>query len=199
MYIHLLWSQTISYRHRGFRDPPYGLFHALPARIPKFLPQPMFCLLPVWLGRRQLSLSSPRQAKQALPPVFSTLDANPRFLPEKAQRPCQCRTIHREAGTQQFLVSLSGRRQRRQQPELSDLNTRLSQFLVINPRYDSRKAPQVLARTGQRKKCVCGLLSKSFGSHLSCIYIFSFCLSNAPACGRETVRKGLARCRTALR
>ncbi len=131
----------------------------------------MFRPLPVWLSRRQLSLACPRQTKQAFPPVFSTSDANPPLLPDKAQRPCQCRTVHREAGTQPFLISLSSRCQCREQTELRDLQTCLSQLLVIDPRYDPREAAQVLTRTGQFKKRVCGLASKGFLFHIRCIYI----------------------------
>jgi hypothetical protein len=137
-----------SCRHGGFRHSRYRLFHALPVRIPKRLPQSMFRQLPVRLSLRHLSLACPRETKQALAPVLSKPDVNPALLPQQPQRPCQCRTIHGKARAQPFLIGLSSRSQCCEQTELGDLESSLSQLLVVNPRYDPSDASQILTRAG---------------------------------------------------
>jgi hypothetical protein len=49
------------------------------------------------------------------------------------------------------LIGLPSRSQRGKQAELRDFESCLPQLLVIDPRYDSSNAPQVLARAGQIK------------------------------------------------
>jgi hypothetical protein len=53
-----------------------------------------------------------------------------------------------------FLISLSRRSQRSEQTELRDLESRLSQLLIINPRYHPGEPAQVLTRAGQLEKCI---------------------------------------------
>jgi hypothetical protein len=59
------------------RHSQYGLVPLLPARNPKFLPKPLFRLLPVRLRLDYLLFASPCQAEQTLSPIFSPLDLNP--------------------------------------------------------------------------------------------------------------------------
>src|ERR1700756_809866 len=63
--------------------------------------------------------------------------------------------------------------QRRQQAELRDLDSRLRQFLVVDPRYDSSGAPQALTRAGQVKKCFGVSPFRLLSSHIRCIYIYT--------------------------
>src|SRR5262249_49199262 len=55
--------------------------------------------------------------------------------------------------------------------ELCDLEARLLQFLVINPRYDSRCAAKVLASTRHVKEH-CGSRIRYMRCHNICIYIY---------------------------
>ena len=61
---------------------------------------------------------------------------------------------------------------------MRDLKTCPSEFLVVNPRYDSAEAAKVLTRAWQLKKCICRSLSKSLSVHITCIYICYACMSN---------------------
>jgi hypothetical protein len=177
MYIHLYSIQKL--RHHGrlcnSRD---RLLHAFPARVAKFSPQSLFRLLPVPLSPRQLSLACLRETEQALPPVLSAPDANPALPLQQPQRPRQRRTIHGKARAQPFLIGLFGGSQRGKQAELRDLKACLSQFLVVNPRYDPGEAAQILTGAGQLKKCIRGSLSKGLPVHIICIYICYVCVSN---------------------
>jgi hypothetical protein len=178
MYLHLLPVRINSRLYRNFRHSRYRLFHALPARIPKFLPQSMFRQLPVRLSLRHLSLACPRETKQALPPVLSRPNMNPSLLPQQPQRPCQRCTIHGKARAQPFLIGLSSRSQCGEQPELRYLESCLSQLLVINPRYDPSDASQVLTRARQVKECFSRLFPNCLQQHIRCMYICYSCLSS---------------------
>src|SRR5260370_6757429 len=157
--------------HRSFRHSRDRLLHAFPARVAKFLPQSPFRPLPVRLSLCHLSLACRRETGQALPPVLSAPHANPALPPQQPQRPRQRRTIHGKARAQPFLISLFSRSQRGKQAELRDFESCLPQLLVIDPRYDSSDASQVLTRAGQVKECCCRLLVKGLCSHGICIYI----------------------------
>src|SRR6266702_3148295 len=158
-------------RHRGLCNSRDRLVHAFPARIAKFSPQSLFRPLPVRLSLCHLSLACLRETEQALPPVLSAPHANPALPPQQPQRPRQRRTIHGKARAQPFLIGLSSRSQRGKQAELRDFESCLPQLLVIDPRYDSSDASQVLTRAGQVKQCCCRLLLKRLCSHSRCIYI----------------------------
>jgi hypothetical protein len=149
-----------SRRHPGFRYSCYGLFHALPALLPKFTSQASFRPLPVRLSLPHLSLAGARETKQPLPPVLATFDLNPSLLSQQPQCPGQRRAIHGKARAQQFLIGLPSRSQRGEQAELRDLEACLSQLLVIDPRYHPGEAPQALTRAGQVKQCPRRLFSK---------------------------------------
>jgi hypothetical protein len=170
-----------SCRHRGLCNSRDSLLHALPVFVPQFCPQSVFCPLPVPLSLCQLSLTGLRETEQALPPVLSGPHPNPALLQQEAQRPRQCRTVHGKTGAQPLLIRFSSRSQRCKQAKLGDLESGLPQFLVIDPRYNPRDAPQVLTRAGQIKKRICRVSLKSFWSHSVCIYIChcSFKLRNS--------------------
>src|SRR5438034_11331658 len=173
MYMHLYWLQKLR-RHRGLCNSRDRLLHAFPARVAKFSPQPLFGPLPVPLTLCHLSLACLREAEQALPPVLSAPHANPSLSPQQLQRPRQRRTIHGKARAQPFLIGLSSRSQRGKQAELRDFESCLPQLLVIDPRYDSSDASQVLTRAGQVKQCCCRLLFRRLCSHSICIYILCY-------------------------
>src|SRR5216684_430786 len=158
-------------RHRGLRHSRDRLLHAFPARIAKFSPQSPFRPLPVRLSFCHLSFACLRETEQPLPPVLSAPHANPALPPQQPQRPRQRRTIHGKARAQPFLIGLFSRSQRGKQAELRDFESCLPQLLVIDPRYDSSDASQVLTRAGQVKECCCRLLFKCLCSHSICIYI----------------------------
>ncbi|SRR6266851_7501639 len=158
-------------RYRGLCNSRDRALHAFPARFAKFLPQSPFCPLPVRLSLCHLSLACLRETEQALPPVLSPPHANPALPPQRPQRPRQRRTIHGKARAQPFLIGLSSRSQRGKQAELRDFESCLPQLLVIDPRYDSSDASQVLTRAGQVKQCCCRLLFKRLGFHSRCVYI----------------------------
>src|SRR6266849_3380997 len=163
-------------RHRGLRHSRDRLLHAFPARIAKFSPQSPFRPLPVRLSFCHLSFACLRETEQPLPPVLSAPHANPALPPQQPQRPRQRRTIHGKARAQPFLIGLFSRSQRGKQAELRDFESCLPQLLVIDPRYDSSDASQVLTRAGQVKQCCCRLLFTRLWSHSICIYILcSFC------------------------
>jgi hypothetical protein len=170
MYIHLQSIQKLR-RRRGLCNSRDRLLHAFPPRIAKFSPQSLFRPLPVRLSFCHLSLACLRETEQALPPVLSSPHANPALSLQQSQRPCQCRTIHGKALAQPFLIGLSSRGQRGKQAELRDFESRLPQLLVIDPRYDSSDASQVLTRAGQVKQLYCKLLLELLFSHSRCIYI----------------------------
>jgi hypothetical protein len=121
-----------------------------------------------------LSLARLRETEKALPPVLSPPDANPALPPQRPQRARQGRTIHGKARAQLFLIGFSSRSQCRKQAELRDFESCLAQLLVIDPRYDSSDASQVLTRAGQVKQCRCRLLFKRLCVHSTCIYILCF-------------------------
>src|SRR5207302_10668346 len=93
------------------------------------------------------------------------------LLAEQASSSCPARTVHCKARTEPFLISLSGRSQCREQTKLRDLESRLPQLLIINPRYHPRESPQVLACTGQLEERIRGLPSRNICFHTVCIYI----------------------------
>src|SRR6267143_6802659 len=176
IYIYI-WYKTLR-RRRGLCNSRDRLLHAFPPRIAKFLPQSLFRPLPIRLSFCHLSLACLREAEQALAPVLSPPHANQPLPPQQPQRPRQCRTIHGKARAQPFLIGLSSRGQRGKQAELRDFESCLPQFLVIDPRYDSSDAPQVLTCAGQVKQC-CRFLFKCPWSHSVCIYICcSLCQSS---------------------
>ncbi len=120
--------------------------------LPKFLPQSNFRPLPVRLSFLPfVALPARVRLKQPLPPVLSTFDLNPALLPQQPQCPGQRCAIHGKARAQPFLIGLPGRSQRGKQAELRDLEACLSQFLVIDPRYDpgERAAGSDKRRAGQ--------------------------------------------------
>src|SRR6266481_10102430 len=170
MYIHLYWLQKLR-RHRGLCNSRDRLLHAFPARVAKFSPQSLFGPLPVPLTLCHLSLACLRETEQALPPVLSAPHANPSLSPQQLQRPRQRRTIHGKARAQPFLIGLFSRSQRGKQAELRDFESCLPQLLVIDPRYDSSGASQILTRTGKVKQLCCKLPLKRLFSHSRCIYI----------------------------
>lgn len=170
MYMHLFGCEQLR-SHPGCRYSKYRLFHILPARIPKFFPQPPLCPFPILLSHCYLPLASSRQAKQALPSVLSAPGANPALFPQQTHCSRQSRTVHRKTSTQTLLIHLSRCGQCGKQTELRDLKTCLSQFLVVNPRYDPAEAAKVLTRTRQGKKRLSGLLSIGWDTHIICIYI----------------------------
>ena len=145
--------------HRGLYNSRDRLLHAFPTRIAKFSPQSLFRLLPERLSLCHCQLASLRETEQALPSVLSALHANPTLLHQQPQRPSQRRTVHGKARAQPLLIGLSSRSERGKQAELRDFESCLPQFLVIDPRYDSSDAPQVLTRAGQIKQR-CRLLLK---------------------------------------
>src|SRR6266446_2813676 len=158
-------------RHRGLCNSRDRLLHAFPARVAKFSPQSLFRPLPVPLSLCHLSLARLREAEKALPPVLSPPDANPTLPPQRPQRPRQGRTIHGKARAQLFLIGLSSRSQCGKQAELRDFESYLAQLLVIDPRYDTSDASQVLTSAGQVKQCYCSLVFKRLCFHSRCIYI----------------------------
>src|SRR5882724_9133197 len=160
-------------RHRSLCDSRDCLLHAFPTLVAQFSPQSLFRPLPVPLSLCHFSLASLRKTEQALPSVLSAPYANPTLPQQQPQRPRQRRTIHGKARAQTLLIGLFRRSQGGKQAELRDFESCLPQFLVIDPRYDSSDAPQVLTRAGQVKKCCCRLLFKCRWSHSTCIYICS--------------------------
>lgn len=186
MYMHL-YGYTKSRFHCCFGHSRYRFFHALPAGSSKFLPKSLLRQLPMWLSLRHLPLARSSQAKQPLAPVITTLDPNPTLLTQQAQRARQRGAIHGEARAQSFLIGLSGLGQGREEAELRDLQSCLSQLLVINPRDYTGEPAQVLARAGQWEECIRGLLSKHNHFHTVCIYIYCFSLSNSGGRGRASV------------
>src|SRR5216683_8162123 len=165
-------------RHRGLCNSRDRLLHAFPARVAKLSPQSLFRPLPVRLSLCHLSLACLRETEQALPPVLSPPHANPALPPQQPQRPRQRRAIHGKARAQPLLIGFFSRSQRGQQTELRDFESCLPQFLVIDPRYDSTDASQVLTCAGQVKQCCCRLLCKYLWFHFICIYICVHPLSN---------------------
>ena len=138
-------------RRRRFRQSGHDPFHALPARDPDVLPQPLLRRFPVWLGIRDLPLARGRETKQALPLVFSSRYADPALLPHQSQRPRQRRAVHGEARAEPFLIGLSNGLKSGKQAVLGDFEACLSQFLVINPRDRPRSASQILTSARQGK------------------------------------------------
>ena len=171
MYIHIVGHKIFSGRHRGRRQSRHRALHAFPACVPKPLSQPAFRTLPIRLSRCEFSHARPREAEQALSSVFPGPHAKPSLIPQQLQRSGQRRTIHGKAGAQTLLVRLAGRGQSSEQAELGDFESRLPQFQVIDPRYDSSDAPQVLACARQVKECYGRLLCKGCCCHSRCIYI----------------------------
>ena len=158
-------------RRRGLCNSRDRLLHAFPPRIAKFSPQSLFCPAPIRLSFCHFSLAGLREVEQALPPVLSPPHANPALPPHQPQRTRQCRAIHGKTRAQPFLIGLSSRGQRGKQAELRDFESCLPQLLVIDPRYDSSGASQILTRTGKVKQLCCKLLLKRLFSHSRCIYI----------------------------
>jgi NADPH:quinone reductase len=172
MYMHLSRLQKALGLDAAFRYERHGLLHLFPSGFPKFVPQFGFGEIPVWFGFRNFSLARRRQTKEALSSVFSLLDANPALLPHPLQGPRQRRTVHYEAFAQPFLIHLAGYSQCREESELCNLEARLLQFLVINPRYDPRCAAKVLASARQVKERFGGGWFRCLSSHSICIYIY---------------------------
>jgi hypothetical protein len=158
-------------RHRGLCNSRDRLLHTFPTLVAKFSSQSLFRPLPAPLSLCHFSLASLRETEQTLPPVVSAPHTNPTLLQQQPQRPRQRRTIHGKARAQPLLIGLFSRSQRGKQAELRDFESCLPQLLVVDPRYDSSDAPQVLTRAGQIKQCCCRLLFKCLWSHNICIYI----------------------------
>ena len=153
--------------------------HLFPSSIPKFLPQSGFCEIPMWLAFCHLPLSRRRQAEDVLSSVSSGFDANPTLLPHPVQGARQRGAIHYKAFAQPFLIHLAGYCQCRQQSELCDLEARLFQLLVINPRHNPGCAPKGLAGTRQVKERFGGGRFECLSLHNICIYIWRFWSSNS--------------------
>src|SRR5215470_11444591 len=151
MYMHLSRLQKTLRREAAFRYQRNDHLHVLPPGFPKFVPKSGFRELPVRFSLCYLSLASRRKTKEALSFVCSRFDADPTLLLHSVQGPSQCCALHYKAFAQPFLIHFAGCRQRREQSELRDLKAGLLQFLVINPRYNSRCATKVLASARQVK------------------------------------------------
>jgi len=171
MYMHLSRLQKNLGLDSAFRYQRHSLLHLFPPSFPKFVPQPGFSEIPMWFGSCHLPLSRCRQAEEVLAPVSSLFDANPALLPHPVQGPRQRRAVHYEAFAQPFLIQLAGCSQCREKSELCNLEARLLQFLVINPRYDPGCAPKVLASARQVKERIGGSWFKCLSLHNICIYI----------------------------
>jgi hypothetical protein len=170
MYMHLSWLQKTLGLDRAFRYHRQALLHLFPPSLPKFLPQSGFSEIPIWLGFCRLPLSRRRQAEEVLPSVSSWFDVNPTLLPHPVQGARQRGAIHNKAFAQPFLIHLAGYGQCRQKSELSDLEARLFQLLVINPRHDPGCAPKGLASTRQVKERFGGSWFECLSPHDICIY-----------------------------
>ena len=171
MYMHLSWLQRTLGLNGAFGYRRQALLHLFPYSFPKFLPQPGFSEIPMWLGFCHLPLSRPRQAEEVLPSVSSWFDANPTLLPHPVQGARQCGAIHYKAFAEPFLIHLAGYCQSRQKSILCDLEACLFQFLVINPRHDPGCAPKDLASARQVKERFGGGWLERLSSHNICVYI----------------------------
>jgi len=153
-------------------------------------------------GLCYLSLASRRKTKEVLSFVCSRFDADPASLLHSVQCPSQCCTVHYETFAEPVLIHLAGFSQRHKQSELCNLKVRPLQFLVINPRYDSRCATKVLASARQVKEPFCGGRFRCCRPHNICIYNYLKWPSNSlrPSAttgshGRlRTIRKSGSRC-----
>src|SRR5262249_52952356 len=148
-----------------------NLLHVVPPGFPKFVPKSGFSQFPVRFGLCYLPFTRCGQTKEVLALVRSLRDAYPTSFLHSFQGPRQCSTVHDETFTQPLLIHLAHCSQSREQSELCDLEARLLQFLVINPRYDPRCAAKVLASTRHVKEH-CGSRIRYMRCHNICIYIY---------------------------
>jgi len=126
----------------------------------------------VWLRLCDLPLADRRQFKDVFPLVGSLFGTDPATLLHSVQRPREGRAVHCEAAAQSLLGRPARYGQRREQSELRDLDPGFLQFLVINPRHNSRSSPKALACARQVKERVHGGRFGRFSCHNICICIY---------------------------
>src|SRR6516162_885317 len=180
MYMHLFRLHKTLRRDGAVGDKRYRPLHVFPCGFPKLVAKSRFSQVPMRFGLCYLSVASRGQAKEVLPFVRSRFDADPTSILHAVEGPSQGCTVHYEAFAQPFLIHLAGCGQRHEQSELCNLEARLLQFLVINPRHDPRRATKVLADARQVKERFCGGPSACFRAHNVCIYNYRDMPVNSP-------------------
>jgi hypothetical protein len=174
MYMHLSRLQKSLGLDAPFRHKRHCLLHRFPAAFPEFAAQSGFSKAPMWLGSCNLPLSRRRQAEEVISLVPSWFDVNPTLLPHPVQGPRERGAVHYEAFAQPFLIHFSGCSQCRENSKLCNLESRLLEFLFINPRDDPGCAPKVLASAGQGKERFGGGWFKCRSGHNICIYTYRY-------------------------
>lgn len=172
--------------HGGFCDPDDRYLHPLPACVSELPPQPFFGCFPMRIGLRHPQRAFPCQTKQSLALVFPWHDLHPTFFLQQPQSPGKRRAVHRKAGAQLFLIGLPNNCERSEQSELGNLQTCVSQFLVIDSGHDACRSSQILASAGQVEQCWGRLLLGGFRLHIRCIGTFYRRLSRRKRPPRRT-------------
>src|SRR5215470_14056404 len=113
--------------------------------LSQFATESLLREFPVWLSHRDLAFAFARQTKQTLTLVLSGVNLDPALFKQQPQGASQSGAVHGEASTQPFLSSFTRRGQCCEKTELCDLQTRLSEFTVVDSGDHPREAAEVLA------------------------------------------------------